>query len=86
MAAFVTHEFRCINCGKAGIPIPRSKGHQHGRMHRKKLYCPTCKCDINHVEIKSVEDLEEFMMNWETGVYHNEAQESLAACGAAGQR
>lgn len=85
MASYGEHQFRCIRCGKAGIPLQRKQGHQHGRMHRKKLYCPHCKCEINHIEIKSLEDLEEFMMNWETGVYHDEAEESMAACRAARQ-
>ena len=81
--AYATHEFRCINCGKAGIPLPRKQGHQHGRFHRKRLYCPYCKTDVNHVEIKNQEDLWDFLNDWEDGVYEQEAQESMAYCGPA---
>lgn len=77
------HEFRCINCGKAGIPLARRSGHQHSKFHRKKLYCIHCKTEINHVEIKNEEELYDFLNDWEDGVYYEEAQNSLVACGIA---
>ena len=79
------HRFFCIQCGKEGIPIPRKQGHQHTRFHRKKLYCPYCKVEINHVECKSDEDVYEFKLDFEEGVFADEVEESLAALGITGQ-
>lgn len=83
---YIEHQFRCIRCANKGIPLMRNKGFQHGKFHRKKLYCVHCKTDVNHIEIKSEEELEEFLKNWEDGVYHEEAENSLAYCGCAGIR
>lgn len=71
------HDFYCINCGKKGIPIGRNKGHLREKFHRKRLYCIYCKQEVNHIEIKSQEDKEEFLINFENGVYKSEAEESL---------
>ena len=73
----VSHDFYCINCGNRGIPLSRNRGHYHSKHHRKKLYCPTCKLEVNHIEIKSYNDLLEFKDNFERGVYKNEAETSL---------
>lgn len=75
---YTEHSFYCIKCGKKGIPIQRKDGFQHSKMHRKKLYCPFCKEEVNHVECKNMEDVEEFRLNFEKGVYKNEAEESVA--------
>ena len=80
---YIEHQFRCIKCANKGIPLMRNKGFQHGKFHRKKLYCVHCKTDVNHIEIKSEEELEEFLKNWEDRVYHEEAENSLAYCGCA---
>lgn len=72
------HRFFCIKCGNEGIPIHRKQGHQHGRFHRKKLYCPHCKVEINHVECKNDEDVYEFRLDFEEGVFADEIEESLA--------
>lgn len=79
MSATVLHDFYCINCGNKGIPLFRQTGHKHKKMHRKKLYCIYCKEEINHIECKSLEEIEEFKKNFENGVYQNEAEESLAS-------
>lgn len=76
---YVEHSFYCIKCGNKGIPLMRNQGHQHGRFHRKKLYCPCCQVVINHIECKTPEDIEEFLENFENGVYIDEAEESLDA-------
>ena len=86
MAVFEEHSFFCIKCGNKGIPLRRKKGHQHGRFHRKKLYCPYCKIEINHIECKTLDDIEEFKINFENGVYADEAAESLYASGHPGER
>ena len=86
MARYEEHSFYCLNCGNKGIPIMRKMGHQHGRMHRKKLYCLTCKCEVNHMECRTPVDVEEFLINFEAGVYVNEAEESLSFVRGSWQR
>lgn len=80
MAAYKEHNFYCINCGNKGIPLRRKVGFQHGKFHRKKLYCPYCKMEINHVECKTQEDVENFLEDFKNGVYKDEAEESILAC------
>ena len=78
MASFEEHSFYCLKCGNRGIPIRRKCGFQHSSMHRKKLYCIHCKEEINHIECKSMDDIEEFLVNFKNGVYKDEAQESVS--------
>ena len=73
-----THRFFCIKCGNEGIPLARKQGHKHGRFHRKKLYCPHCKMEINHVECQNEEDIYNFILDFEEGAFHNEVEESMA--------
>ena len=80
------HDFYCINCGNRGLPILRKTSHQHSAMHYKKLYCLTCKTEVNHVECKSAYDVEIFKMNYEKGVYKNDAEASLRHVSASGCR
>lgn len=83
MAKYEEHKFYCLLCGRPGIPIRRNRGFQHGSMHRKKLYCPYCKIEVNHIEIKTLNEEEEFLENFKNGVYKDEAQESVDTCRAA---
>ena len=83
---YAEHSFYCIKCGNKGIPLMRKQGFQHGKMHRKKLYCIHCKQEINHVECKTYEEVEEFRINFENGVYKDEAEESIRYIGTAGKR
>jgi hypothetical protein len=76
--SYEAHDFYCLNCGNKGIPIMRKEGWQHGRMHRKKLYCLHCREEVNHIECKTYADVIEFRENFENGVYKNEAEESLS--------
>ena len=76
--AYKTHRFFCIKCGNEGIPIARKQGHKHERFHRKKLYCPFCKVEINHIECQTDEDVYEFKLDFEKGVFADEVEESLA--------
>lgn len=80
MANYETHQFMCLRCGNAGIPICRKRGHQHGAFHRKKLYCWKCKIEINHIEIRNDWEMEEFKANFNNGVYVDECEESMAYC------
>ena len=79
------HRFFCIKCGKEGIPLARKQGHKHERFHRKKLYCPYCKMEINHVECKNDEEIYDFRLDFEEGVFINEAKESVAISGMSRQ-
>lgn len=76
--SMILHDFYCIKCGNKGISIMRKQGHQREKFHRKKLYCPFCKNTINHIECKTMEDIEIFKQNFKEGLYINEAQESLS--------
>ena len=80
MAKYEEHQFYCLLCGKPGIPLRRKVGFQHGTMHRKRLYCPYCKIEVNHVEIKNTLEKEKFLKDFKNGVYKNEAEESCVAC------
>lgn len=73
-----THDFYCIKCGHKGIPLSRNRGHQHGRFHRKKIFCLYCQQEVNHIECKTPEDVLEFKENFENGVYKDEAEESVS--------
>ena len=55
----------------------RQRGFQHGKFHRKKLYCPFCKEEVNHIECKTYDDVIEFKENFENGVYKDEAEASV---------
>lgn len=82
---YQTHRFFCIKCGKEGIPLARKQGHKHERFHRKKLYCPYCKMEINHVECQTDEDVYNFRADFEEGVFIDEIEESLAHVGSSWQ-
>lgn len=78
MRNYKTHEFYCISCGQKGIDLMRKQGYQHEKFHRKKLYCIYCKKEVNHIECKTLEEVEEFKINFENGVYKEEAEESIS--------
>ena len=50
---FTTSDFYCTRCGRQGIPIARRLGHGREAGHLKRLFCLTCKEEVNHVECKS---------------------------------
>lgn len=74
MSKYETHDFYCISCGKAGIPIARPKSKQRERLHKKKLWCNYCKKEVNHIECKNYYDVLEFKENFENGVYNDEEE------------
>ena len=80
---YAEHSFYCINCGNKGIPLMRKQGFKHEGMHRKKLYCVHCKTEVNHVECKTFDEVQEFRDNFERGAYIDEAKESLSFVGAS---
>lgn len=72
------HDFYCIQCGKKGIPLPRTDGFRREKFHRKKLYCIFCKEEVNHIECSSEEDVFIFRESFEKGEFVNECNESLS--------
>ncbi len=75
---YKTHRFFCIKCGQEGIPLARRQGRKHEKFHRKKLYCPHCKEEINHIECKNDEEVYNFKRDFEEGVFADEVKESMA--------
>lgn len=78
---YVEHSFYCINCGNKGIPLMRKQGMMREAMHRKRLYCYHCRTDVNHVECRTLEEIEAFKEDFEQGLYAKEAEESLTFVG-----
>ncbi len=72
------HQFYCIKCGQAGMPLARQASRRRERFHRKVLYCIHCKEEVNHIECKNEADIIEFKENFANGVYKDECEESLA--------
>lgn len=71
------HRFFCLRCGREGIPIQRRLSLQRGINHRKRLYCPWCKMEINHIECRTELEVQDFKKRFENGEFAEEAQESL---------
>ena len=86
MAKFSEHSFWCINCGQRGLPVQRRVSHNHSKHHRKKLWCPNCKMEINHVECRNDDEIYEFKENFKNGVYIDEAKESMDTLRGSGVR
>lgn len=72
------HSFFCICCGNKGIPLARREGRRREQHHRKKMYCRFCKEEVNHIECRTLEEVELFQKNFKKGVYLDEAKASLA--------
>lgn len=72
--------FYCINCGKKGLDLMRQASFRHSKMHRKKLYCFYCKTEVNHIECKTIEDVENFLNDFNEGKYIQEAADSISFC------
>ena len=73
------HRFFCMRCGKEGIPILRKVNHKHSKHHRKKLWCPTCKMEVNFIECSSDQEIQEFKEQFENGAYKEKLEASLEA-------
>ena len=58
------HSFYCIQCGNKGIPLARCEARRKEKFHRKKLYCCFCKEEVNHIECKTLEEVQEFKKNF----------------------
>lgn len=64
-----TSDFYCVQCGNKGIPIARRVGAQREAGHLKRLYCPHCKEEVNHAEVRPFGsyNYEDFKMEFELG-------------------
>ena len=72
------HDFYCLKCGKKGLNVYRRQGHQHGKYHRKKLYCFYCKEELNLMERRNQAEIDEFKDAFERGEFVDEAEESIS--------
>lgn len=77
MANYESHDFYCMNCGNKVYPIMRKRGHLHKRRHKKSLYCPNCKVEVNCIEITTPEDKEWFLEEFSAGNFKEEALASI---------
>lgn len=77
MGAYEAHDFYCIKCGNKGLSLQRKINHKHGKHHRKKLWCPYCKMEVNHIECRNDTEVAEFKEQWIKGEYKTELEESL---------
>lgn len=82
----LSSEFWCINCGKKGIPIMRSRSRRREQGHRKALFCVTCKMVINHIETRNEDEARQFREDFAAGKFAEEARESILFCNRAGKR
>ena len=73
---YIQNDFYCIKSGNKSLPLLRKYSLQKEKFHRKKLYCYHCQEVCNHVECRSLEDVEEFLQAFENGEYLEEAEES----------
>ena len=84
MASTTEHQFYCIKCGKRGIPLARKCGAQREKYHRKKLFCLNCKQEVNHVECRNQEEIDQFKIWFEEGMFKDEAEESISYVRSSG--
>ena len=77
-----TSDFYCVQCGKKGIPIARRTGSQREAGHLKKLYCPYCKEETNHAEIRpfGAYNYEDFELEFRLGRFVNGLRVPLDEC------
>ena len=71
------HSFYCLNCGLKGIPLMRPNSRKREKFHRKKLYCPHCKMETQHVETTNNHEAAEFKELFSQGAFIEENRESL---------
>ena len=77
MAKFSEHSFYCMRCGRKGLPIARRDSHNYSKHHRKRLWCPWCGMEVNHIECRNDSEVYEFKQAFEAGEYKEEAEESV---------
>lgn len=65
----VFNYFYCPSCGRLGYELPRPRGRQREKFHKKNLYCPHCKKTLNMIECKDDEEVFEFKEAFREGVF-----------------
>lgn len=65
----IISEFYCTNCGRRGIPLARKIGQVREAGHLKRLYCPYCRREVNHAEVRPFGNYnyEDFQKEFELG-------------------
>ena len=81
--SFEIHDFYCIKCGNRSMSLPRQRGHLHKKFHYKSLYCPHCKVEVNHVEIRDQFEREQFLEDFKEGIYEQDCKNSLSYVGSS---
>lgn len=74
---YENHSFYCMKCGNRSFDLPRKTSHKYGKHHRKKLWCIYCKEEVNHIECRTQQEVEEFKEKFAAGEYKKELEESL---------
>ena len=74
------HDFYCLNCGNRNYTLLRQFGRLREKWHRKVLYCPVCKVNINHIECRNDSEAEEFKQAFKEGTFIEEAEDSIRKC------
>ena len=74
---FDMSSFYCPKCGKKAMDLPRPRSLTRQAFHRKKLYCPWCRETYNCIECRNEIERQNFIADWEDGVYEKEAQAVL---------
>ena len=59
--------FYCPTCDQRGYELPRPSGDRREKFHRKSLYCPHCRKQVNMIECKDDEDIYEFKIRFAEG-------------------
>lgn len=77
MSKINIHDFYCINCGKKAMSLPRPQARKREQFHRKKLYCPWCKKEINCIECNNNIEVEEFKQRFKNNEFIQEAKISM---------
>lgn len=83
--SYNSHRFFCMKCGMENFTIPRKGNQKHEKFHRKKLYCWHCQCEVNNIECRNQEEVDEFRENFAKGMYVDECEESLRAIRSASE-
>ena len=71
-------DFYCLHCGKKAMTLPRKASKKRPAHHRKKLYCPWCKQEINCIECRTDEEVFEFKNLFSKGEFENEQADSIS--------
>jgi transcription elongation factor Elf1 len=71
---FDMSSFYCPSCGKKAMDLPRPRSLTRQAFHRKKLYCPWCRETYNCIEVRNEIERQDFIADWEDGVYETEVQ------------